>query len=221
MVLMAVAARGDLTVVQKIEGAGSVNQLTIKIKGDKARIEASPEMTTLIDGRSGDMINLMNGEKKFVRISADKAKAMAQMVSKYGGAPDSAEKPKLIPSGRKETIHGQEAAEYVSEAAASKASYWIALNYPDGAAILKQLQAVTPEAWRDAAKGMLDYRDLPGIPLRAQITMRGKEMTTTIVSIRQDPLSDAEFVPGKDFQEIKIPAVQIGGENPAAPSPKP
>ena len=216
---MIAAARGDLTVVQKIEGGGSVNQMTIKVKGDKARIEATPEVTMMVDGKTGEMVNVMNAEKKFMRISADKAKAVAEMVSKYDGAPDSAEQPKLTPSGRKETINGHEAAEYVSEAASSKASYWIALNYPDGAAIMKQLQAVTPSAWHEVAKGMLDYRDLPGIPLRAQVRMGGNEMTSTIISIKHDPLSDAEFSPPKDFQEIKIPSVQVAPAPVSSPNP--
>jgi len=219
MALMTVAARGDLTVVQKIEGGGSVNQMTIKVRGDKARIEATPEVTMIVDGKSGEMINVMNGEKKFLRISADKAKAMAEMVSKYGGAPDSSEQPKLTPSGRKETIAGHEAAEYVSEVASSKASYWIALDYPDGAAIVKQLQAVTPSAWHEVAKGMLDYRDLPGVPLRAQIRMGGKEMISTVISIKQDPLNDAEFSPPKDFQEIKIPSVRVAPAPASSPNP--
>ena len=216
---MTAAARGDLTVVQKIEGDGSVNQMTIKVKGDKARIEATPEVTMMVDGKTGEMVNVMNAEKKFMRISADKAKAVAEMVSKYGGAPDSAEQPKLMPSGRKETINGHEAAEYVSEAVSSKASYWIALNYPDGAAIMKQLQAVTPSAWHEVAKGMLDYRDLPGIPLRAHVRMGGNEMTSTIISIKHDPLSDAEFSPPKDFQEIKIPSVQVAPAPASSPNP--
>jgi hypothetical protein len=223
MALGIVGARSDLTVVQRIEGSGATNQMTIKIKGDRARIEATPEVTMIVNGKTGEIINVMNAEKKFLRISADKAKAVAEMVSKYGGAPDAAGKPKLTPSGRKETINGHEAAEYVSESASSKASYWIALNYPDGPAIMRQLQAVTPAAWHEVAKGMLDYRDLPGIPLRAQVRMSGKEMTSTIVSIRQDALSDTEFSPPKDFQEIKIPNVQglPGQDSAPATSPNP
>ena len=223
MTLMTLAVRGDLTVVQKIEGGGSINQMTIKIKGDKARIEATPEITTIIDSKTGDMINLMNNEKKCLRISAEKAKAMAEMVSKYDGAPASSAKPKLTPSGRKETINGHEAAEYVSEAASSKASYWIALDYPDGAAIMKQLRAMTPSAWHDVGKGMLDYRDLPGIPLRARVTMGAKEMTSTIISIKHDALGDAEFSVPKDFEEVDVPNVQglPGGKSMPASSPNP
>jgi|ERR1700686_2211437 len=211
-----VAARADLTIVQNVEGGGTVSVITIKLKGDKARMEAA-QMTTIMDGKTSDVLTLMNAQKKFVRISGDKAKAIAEMASKYSGT--TAEKPKLTATGRKETINGYETEEYVSETPKLKASYWIAPKYPDGAAIIKQLQAATPTLWNDIAKGMLDYHDLPGIALRTKIKMGSKDITSTITSIRQDPLSDAEFSPPADFQELKIPNVKDMSADKPAPAP--
>ncbi len=103
-----------------------------------------------------------------------------------------------------------------------KASYWIAPSFPDSAAIMKELQAVIPAAWNDLAKGMMDYRDLPGFPLRTQVKTDDAEITSTVTAVRRDPLSDAEFLVPKDFQELKIPNMQISGDNPEpAASPKP
>src|SRR6266446_8259730 len=116
-----VAARADLSLVQKVEGSGSVSQITIKLKGDKARVEVSPEVTTIIDNKSGDMLSLINAEKKFLRISADKSKAIAEMANKYAGDPaGAAEKSKLTPTGKKEMINGYEAEEYVRESPSLK-----------------------------------------------------------------------------------------------------
>ena len=82
---VSVTARGDLTIVSNVEGSGSVRHITMKLKGDKARVEVSPEITTIIDNKSGEMLNLMNTKKKFLRISADKAGAIAELASKYTG----------------------------------------------------------------------------------------------------------------------------------------
>jgi Domain of unknown function (DUF4412) len=203
---LSVAARGDLTIVQNVEGTGSVKQITVKLKSDKARVEVSPEITTIVDNKSGEMINLMNAEKKFLRISSDKSKAIAEMANKYSGVmPAPAEKSKLKVTGRKETINGYETEEYVRESPSLKESYWIALTYPDSAAIVKQLQAIVPAAWNDVAKGMFDYRDFPGLPLRTTIKTDRKEIVSTITSIKQDPLSEAEFSVPNDFLEIKVP----------------
>jgi hypothetical protein len=204
-----VTARGDLTIVQKVEGSGSVKQITTKLKGDKARLEVAPEVTTIIDNKSGEVLSLMNAKKKFLRISADKSKAIAEMASKYAGdSSAAAERSKLTPTGTKEMINGYEAEEYVRESPSVKESYWIALKYPDSAAIVKQLQAIIPAAWNDIAKGMFDYRDFPGLPLRTIVKTGGREITSTITSIKQDPLSEAEFSVPKDFQELKVPNLQ-------------
>ncbi|MFN2623756.1 MAG: DUF4412 domain-containing protein [Chthoniobacterales bacterium] len=199
-------ARADFTIVQKVEGKGQTHEITLKIKGDKIRMEASPQMTMIVDGRTGDTITLMNAQKKIVRISGDKAKAIAEMAAKYGGA--NTAKPKLVATGKKITINGYEADEYLAESKQFKAHYWIAPSFPNSAAVLKQLQTIVPAAWNDLAKGMTDYRDLPGFPIRTQMTIGDDEIVSTVIAVKTDPLSDAEFLPPKDFQEMKIPNLQ-------------
>src|ERR1700730_4451951 len=214
------SARADFTIIQKVEGKGPANEVVMKLKGDKVRMEATPQMTMIVDGKTGETVTLMNAQKKFLRISGDKAKAISELAAKYGGT--TAERPKLTATGKKMTINGYEAEEYVGETKLFKASYWIAPSFPDSAAIMKQLQAVIPAAWSDLAKGMMDYRDLPGFPLRTQVKTNESEITSTITAIKRDLLSDAEFLVPADFQEMKIPNMQISGDKPGpAPSTKP
>jgi hypothetical protein len=222
---LSLSARGDFTIIQKvegkeIEGKRKTNEIILKVKDDKIRVEATPQMTMIVDGRTGEMITLMNAQKKIVRISGDKAKAMAEMATKYSGT--SSEKPKLVATGKKMTINGYEAEEYVAESKAFKARYWIAPNFPNSAAIMKQLQAIIPAAWNDLAKGMIDYRDLPGFPLRTQVTADDGDIISTLVAVKTDPLSDAEFLPPKDFAEMKMPNIKISSDSPEPrPSAKP
>src|ERR1041385_8919590 len=185
-----VMARADFTIVQKVEGKGQNHEITLKIKGDKIRMEATPQMTMIVDGRTGDTITLMNAQKKIVRISGDKAKAIAEMAAKYGGG-DTA-KPKLVATGKKMTINGYEADEYLAESKKFKARYWIAPSFPNSVEVLRQLQAVVPAAWNDLAKGMIDYRDLPGFPIRSQVTVGDDNIIRTVVAVTTDALSDAE-----------------------------
>jgi hypothetical protein len=222
------SAPADLIIVQKVEGAGPVADMTIKIKGDKARIDATPQMSTIIDGKTGEMINLMNDQKAAVRVSAEKMKAAAEMVAKFTdkNKNKSVEKPKLTATGKKETVNGYEAEEYVYEAPDLKATYWIASKYPDGAAILKEMQSLKSEAWTAGNAKMPDYRDFPGLPIKTVIAVGGNQITSTITSIRKDPVSDAEFSIPKDFQEIKTPEInsllERKAKRPSAePSPKP
>ena len=219
--VFSLSAHADFTIVQNVESKASSNEITIKLKGDRIRMEATPQMTMIVDGKTGDTITLMNAQKKFLRISGDTTKAIGEMAAKYGGT--TAEKPKFTATGERKTINGFEAEEYIAETSTYKARYWIASNFPDSAAILKQLQAVTPTAWNDLAKGMLDYRDLPGFPLKTQVKTGEEEITCTITAVKTDPLSDAEFVAPKDFQEMKMPNVKEMSREQSTPasSPKP
>jgi hypothetical protein len=199
--------RGDLTIVQKIEGAGPATEMTIKIKGDKARIDATPQLTMIVDAKTGELANLMNDQKTVIRISAEKMKAAAEMVNRFGDKNKTVEKPKLTATGRKETINGYETEQYVCETPSFKATYWIASKYPDGAAILKQLQSLKTEVWNVSAAKMPDYRDFPGLPIKTVMSMGGNQITSTLALVKQDPLSDAEFSIPKDFQEVKVPEI--------------
>jgi hypothetical protein len=202
-------ARADLTMVQKVEGTGSVHQITIKIKGDKTRLEISPEVAMLIDNKSGDILNLMNAQKKYMRISADKSKAVVDLLSKHlKDSPGSVATAKFVATGKKDTMDGYDVEEYIRESPSMKETFWIAPKYPDAAAILKQLQSIRPSAWSDLAKGVLDFRELPGLPLRATVKTDRMETTSSLVSVKQDPLNDEEFSVPKDFQEFKIPNFQ-------------
>src|SRR6184192_4534353 len=96
-VFVILPVRADLTIVysttvqpasdnQKVEptptavAAGS--NMTIKVKGDKARIDASPQITIIFDGGTGELINLLNDQKTIVRVSPDKMRAIADILNK-------------------------------------------------------------------------------------------------------------------------------------------
>src|SRR5437764_9105761 len=129
-----VSARADLTIAQRVEGVGQNGEVTVKIKGDKERIDAPSQPTRIIDGKTGEMTDLLNEKKSFVRISAEQMKAAAETINKFddGKQPSG---PKLTPTGRKETINGYETEEFVYQTPKFKASFWVATKYPDAAGI--------------------------------------------------------------------------------------
>ena len=47
---LSLSARADFTIVQKVEGKGQAQEVTLKIKGDKVRMEANPQVTMIVDG---------------------------------------------------------------------------------------------------------------------------------------------------------------------------
>src|SRR5437588_10204828 len=109
-----VSAHADLTIVQRVEGAGQNGEITVKIKGDKERMDAPSQPTRIIDGKTGEMTDLLNEKKSFIRISAQQMKAAAETINKF----DNGKQPsphKLTPTGKKETINGYETEKVVCE----------------------------------------------------------------------------------------------------------
>jgi hypothetical protein len=150
---------------------------------------------------------------------------MAQQFKGKNGKKETKERPKFVATGKKETVNGYETEQYTWETPDFKATYWIALNYPDGAAILKQLQAINPDIWKTSNTQMPDYRDFPGLPIKTLILIGGNQITTTLTAVKQDPLSDTDFTIPKDYQEMKLPDMsgllqQNATPPPTAPSPE-
>jgi hypothetical protein len=202
------SARADLTIVQRVDGVAQNGNVTVKIKGDKQRIDAPSQPTRIIDGKSGEMTDLISDQKSFVTISAAQIKAAAASMNL---SPDKgATASKLTPTGKKETINGYETEEYVYETPQFKASFWVAKKYPGSAEILKQMQAPISGAWKPSNMGMPDYTDFAGMPLKTVISVGESQVATTIVSIKQDPLSANEFEIPKDFQPLKQPVQPRG-----------
>ena len=107
--------RADLTIVysttvqpashgQKAQptptAVAAATNMTIKVKGDKARIDASPQITAIFDGTSGELINLLNDQKTIVRISPDKMRAIADMLNQFSNNKAKSDKPRLTPTGQ-------------------------------------------------------------------------------------------------------------------------
>ncbi|MFN2508115.1 MAG: DUF4412 domain-containing protein [Chthoniobacterales bacterium] len=221
-----VAARADLTLVQQVEGGGPITQVTMKIKGDKVRMDAGPSVSSVMDIKTGEALSIMHEQKIVMRMSAAQAKAAtaAMMPAITGEASQPAAKPKVTATGKKETINGYEAEEYVAESPGYKASYWIAKKYPQADAILKQLQATASAAASLGPMGMPDVRDLPGLPIRTNVSTSGMQVVSTLSAAKQDPLSDSDFAVPTGYQEMKMPDVEalLGGKpGAAAPTPSP
>src|SRR5881227_3882304 len=200
----------------------AATNMTIKVKGDKARIDASPQVTAIFDGRTGELINLLNDQQTIVRISPDKMRAIADMLNQFSSNKANSDKPRLTPTGQRETINGYDTEQYSYEGHDFKATYWIAPNYPNGAAVLAQLQSIKSEFWDAANTKMPDFRDFPGLPIRMRVIV-GKqnhsaahnatlpdhptEIMSTVTAVSLDSIPDTEFTVPPGFKEAKLPNV--------------
>jgi hypothetical protein len=228
VLLLPAFARADVTIVQKIEGPVPMDEITMRIKGDRARVDAGPQLTTIVDGKTGDAVNIMHAQRMVMRVSAaDSKKAAAMAAQQLGAKPGASEaKIKLTPSGKTETINGYKTEEYVYDTPTFKASYWVAKDYPRADEIMKAMQALSAQAATASPMGMPDFRDLPGLPIRTNVSMGGQEMVSTITAVRHDPIAESDFEVPKDYQEMKMPDISSmlggqGAQEKAKSAPKP
>src|SRR5207249_10130159 len=200
---------------------------------------ASPQITIIFDGGTGELINLLNDQKTIVRISPDKMRAIANILNKLSTKRPRSATPRLTSTGKREIINGYETEQYTYDGPDFKATDWIAPNYPNGAAVLAQLQSIKSELWDAANTKMPDFRDFPGLPIRMRMIV-GKqnhadqhgashehgaspsghpaEITSTVTGVSLDSIADSQFTVPPGFKETSLP--DIFNKN-AAPSVSP
>lgn len=204
--------RADLTLIQKVDAAGTTGEMTIKFKGDKIRIDPAPELSMITDSKTGDTVTLMHREKKAMRISGDKMKAAAEMVKKLTPANAVEQKAKLTSLGRKETVNGMPTEVFTADTAVGKATYYIAMNYPDGPAIIQEMKAAQPSPFTNSGSNIPDFRDLPGVPVKIEMDTVKGHVVMTLISAKRDPIPNSVFDVPANYTDMKMPDL-FGGKN--------
>ncbi len=209
--------RADLTLVQKVDAGGTTGEMTIKFKGDKVRIDPAPDLSMITDSKTGETVTLIHGEKKAMRISGDKMKAAAEMVKKFTAATPGEQKAKLTALGRKEMVNGIPTEVFSADTGIGKATYYIAMNYPDGPAIIQEMKAAQPSALANSGTNIPDFRDLPGVPVKVEMDTTRGHVVMTLISAKRDPIPNSVFDVPANYTDMKMPDLFGGKTAPANP----
>jgi len=207
-------ARADLVVVQQTEGAGQLAEMTMKFKGDKIRADVSPEVSVITDVNSGDMTTLNHAQRSYMIVSGSSSRSLMEQMRKNfqkdnpNSSPTSA--PKLQATGKKEKINGYDTDEYTCLIGGMKVSYWIAKNFPDWHKLLDAMMKFQHGSLAAMARGIAPSAfDLPGMPIRTEVDMGGQKLTTTLESVKDEPLDESIFQVPSGYTEIKMPSFQM------------
>lgn len=203
--LAAAFARADITIEQKMESAMMNGNMTMKIKGDNARMDMpSPvggNVTVIMDMKSGDMTTLMHAQKMAMKMNINDTKKQTEAAQKAAGIdPSKMEKPKA--TGTKEKVGEWDAEIYEFNAGGMSGKIWVAKDFPDAQVIKDQMSKMNK-----AAAGGFDpsQLDVPGMTVKTKIKTPVGDMTTTLVKVSQDAVADSEFVPPQGYTEMKMP----------------
>lgn len=194
------AGRADVVIEQKIESAQLNGNMTMKIKGDQARIDSpSPvgQATTIMNTKTGDMTTLMHSQKMAVKMNMNAMKQQAGLDSSKMEAPKA--------TGVTEKV-GQWAAEiYEFNTNGVSGKVWVAKDYPNYQVYRDELKKLSA-----ASAGGLDISkmELPGMVVKSQINIPNLgALTTTLIGAKQEAVADKEFAIPGDYTEMKMPTL--------------
>jgi hypothetical protein len=199
------AARADLTIVQKTEGALNAGQLTLRLKGDKARTDVAPQITMITELGNGDTVTLNHTAKVFIRIpGSEAAKLRAMAADLKPGAPS--EPPKLVSTGRKEKIENHDCEVFTWGVGNLQVTDWIAKDYPNWKPVLAELTRFQNAGLGAAAQPLMPALDqFPGMVVKREMTLKGNKTTSTLVSVSDSALDAALFELPEGYKEQIAP----------------
>lgn len=215
-----VALQADLVLVQKVENMGMDGEVTMKIKGDSIRMDVSKDMSVVLDGVSGSMTSIMHEKKEFITLDGAAIQQMMKSVAAAsqakGGKPPEV---KLVATGKTEEIAGVKTEIYELAGAPQKGSFWIAKDYPNGAAILAALKKLQDLPMSKMASEMAPQpTDFPGVPVKTEIEIApGQKVTTSLLSAKEETLDATLFEAPKDYKAMAMPMLPGATGAPSAP----
>jgi hypothetical protein len=221
LLLIASIARADIIIEQKMESAVINGNVTMKVKGDQARMDMpnplGGNVTTLMNFKNGEMVTLMHQQKMAMKMNLDDVKKQQEAGQKALGVdPAKMEKPKA--TGTMEKVGEYNAEIYEMNQGGMQAKLWVAKDFPNAQAIKDQMMKLSSSiggAGFDPSK-----IDVPGMVVKSEVNTPVGKMTVTLVKAEEKPVDDADFKQPEGYQEMKMPAMPAPSA-PAAPAPAP
>ena len=204
LLVSASLAQADLTITQQFQKGSQTMDVVMKIKDGKIRVDPNPQVTAIIDGKTGDSINLIHSQKKVLTLPASVVKKMQEAQTGVQSGETKTETPK--PTGKKETINGYVCEEYETTANGSKIQLWLTKDLPAAQRAMADLAALASDA--DPMKGLLKGDQLQGFPIKTIIeSPNGEKSSVTVVSLNEDPLPASDFVAPAGYEPMAMPSM--------------
>ncbi len=208
--IAAAFARADLVIEQKMESPVITGNVTMKLKGERARMDMpSPlggTVTTLMDFKSGEITMLLHQQKIATKLTIADLKKQQEAGQKILGMdPSKSEKPKATGKTEKVGDHETEIFELVQGAILVK--LWIAKDFPNAQAIKDQmvkLSSAIGGAGFDPNK-----LDVAGMVVKSEVSTPNGKMTITLLKAKEEAVDEKEFERPEGYQEPKLPDAPV------------
>jgi len=222
LAVLTVVASADLIIETKVESPQMNSNMVTKIKGGKMRADMTGPlgaMSSIMDGASGESVQLIHGQKMAMKTSAEQMKQAIEMSKKLAGATGdpAAAQTKPQATGQKEKIGEYECEIYTWSGGGMSSRFWVALNHPQAALLKNAEKQMRSGALSAVAAAGPDVTSLPGPALKTETQVANMKTVATIISVKEGTVDAAEFEVPKDYQTMDMSKVGGAGGSPVPP----
>ncbi len=206
-------AWADFIVKEQVENAGKTQDVVLKIKGDKCRLETSDQTAAIIDANTGETTILIHPQKVYMKITGEQLRAQTEALKNMLGNKDHGSGTgDFSPTGKTEKINGYDTEEYTTSVNGMTTTVACDKSFPNYQTVVKAMYNVQSGPGLEFLRGLTIPPDkYPGMPIRTIVEILGQRITTTLSSVEEANLNDSEFAVPDDYKEINPAAA------PAAP----
>jgi hypothetical protein len=221
-----IAARADLVMEQVSGDTNATDHVTVKLHGDKMRMDQRTDkgrgFSVIVDLTTRDSITLMPNEKLFLKRPG--AESRQQMESERAAAhgTNDLDNPPTPPvnTGLTAKVDGYDTEIYKwSGAGGVTETLWVVKDFPNYEAIRTELAKIDRfNASGSHRNAQPELGLLPGMVVKTEKTVGGRNATITLVSAKVEPVAASLFELPAGYSEWKPPAMSPTTN--AIPTPK-
>lgn len=216
---VSISARADLIIESKVESPQLNTNITTKIKGNDIRADLTSPMgaiSTIINGKTGDSVSLLHGQKMAMKSNAAQTKQAIEMAKQLSGATGKTDAPaKPAATGQKEKVGEYNCEIYALTSGNVSSRFWVASKHPLEAQLKSADQLMRSGALGAATSGNADTTALPGAILKTETTVANTKTVTTVLDVKENPVDAKEFEVPAGYTAMEMPNLAPGG----APAP--
>jgi hypothetical protein len=204
------ALRADLVLEQQTSDTNRTQRVIIKLHDDKMRLDQPDDhLSVIVDLRTRDSITLLTTNKTYLQRYGADIKWKVELEKKNTGGTNEmdAMPAPAMDTGKSEAVNGYDTEIYTwSGAHGLTTTLWVAKNFPNYEAIKTELGKL--DSFNDSGphrNAQPKLSALPGMVLKSESVFEGRKVTTSLVSVKVEPVSAILFELPVDYSPWKAP----------------
>jgi hypothetical protein len=206
--LLAATASADWVIESNVESAKVNGVMTIKVKGDKMRMDIPNErigaVSSIVDTKTGDAVQIIHARKMAMKMDGETIKKTIANAREKAGIKDG-DTNELKATGETEKVGEYDCEIYTWSNGTISRKYWVAKNHPQANA-LKELEKRMRSGLFGGMPMGPDTTTLPGAVLKTETTTPAGTTRSIVTAIKEQDLDPKDFEVPEGYQTVPAPA---------------